>query len=83
MSLGEMKKTDNLLETESGFITPNFFKGVLAIPNNDEITSEEKDFAQALELILLDEKYKQKLLIHKQKLLSKFDLEKVTQSYLS
>ena len=83
MSLGEMKKTDNLLETESGFITPNFFKGVLAIPNNDEITSEEKDFAQALELILLDKKYKQKLLIHKQKLLSKFDLEKVTQSYLS
>jgi len=82
MSLGEMKKIDNLLETESGFITPNFFKGVLAIPNNDEITSEEKDFAQALELILLDEKYKQKLLRHKVELLSKFDLKIVTKAYL-
>jgi glycosyltransferase involved in cell wall biosynthesis len=82
MCVNKMKRNDNIYETESGFITPSFFKGSLAIPNNDEITSEEKDFANALQLVLSDDRYKQILFSNRNELLSKFDINIVTKSYL-
>ncbi len=83
MSIEKMTKIGNNYETESGFITPNFFKGNLAIPDNDEITSEEKDFAKALQLVLSDANYKQILLSNKKGLLSKFDINIITKSYFN
>lgn len=82
MSITKIEKVGNNYQTETGFITPNFFKGNLAIPSNDEYTSEEKDFADALQLVLSDTKYKHELLFYKKDLLSKFDINIITKSYL-
>lgn len=82
MSFEKMIKKENFYETESGFITPNFFKGNLSIPENDDYTVEERDFAKALQIILSDDSYKQSLLLNKERLLSKFDINSITKAYL-
>ena len=70
------------VETESGIITPNFFKGVLGIPKEDSITEEEKLFAKALKRVLEDNKFKINLEKNRDNLLKKFDLENVANQYL-
>lgn len=74
---------NEMIETESGIITPNFFKGNLSIPLNEIITLEEKIFASALQLVLNKTEYKQRLILNKVDLLEKFDLENVAKKYLS
>ncbi len=82
MSLQSYIKKE-IVETESGIITPNFFKGVLKIPVNDEIIKEERVFTSALKLVLNDEKYQKRLLFNKEELLKKFNLENVANQYLN
>ncbi len=67
---------------ESGIITPNFYKGDLSIPSNDEIISEEKHFSNALLEILNTDKFKNEIKNNKDKLLDKFDVSKVAEEYL-
>jgi glycosyltransferase involved in cell wall biosynthesis len=74
---------NEMIETESGIITPNFFKGKLNIPLNEIITEEEKIFALALQLVLSETKYKQRLMSNKNALLEKFNLENVSKQYLN
>jgi glycosyltransferase involved in cell wall biosynthesis len=82
MSLKTASAIGELIETESGIITPSFFKGNLAIPSDEKITAEEKVFANVLQMVLGNTKYQQELLYNKKILVEKFDLEKVAQLYL-
>ena len=66
----------------SGIVTPNLFKGVLEIPENDTIEQEEKDLADALCQVLSDTSFKKNLENNKSKLLTKFELDKVATNYL-
>ena len=82
MSISEYEEKDRLIRTESGYITPNFFKGALDIPNDDLFTEEEVYFSKALQYILQDESFKVNLSRNKKKLLSKFNLENVCNQYI-
>lgn len=82
MSNTKLEKINNLLETESGIITPNFFKGKLEIPNNVDISFEEQEFANGLDLVLNDFKFKESIILNKEKLLQKFDINIVAKIYL-
>lgn len=82
MSIEKYKKTENLIDTESGIITPNFFKGILEIPNNFDFIPEELDFAKALDKVLHNDLYKSELIRNKNQLLAKFDLAQVAKQYL-
>ncbi len=82
MSLEKCIKKTNYIETETGLITPNFFKGYLDIPVDFDFIEEEYDFATALDKILNDESYKAALMLNKTKLLAKFDLAIVAKKYL-
>ncbi|AIM61441.1 hypothetical protein IX49_13260 [Cellulophaga lytica] len=74
--------TENVL-TDSGVITPNFFKGKLGIPEDSSITLEETKFSEGLVTILdNNEMITKKLIEVKQTLLSKFDLNYVADTYL-
>ena len=82
MSCDQLEKTGKLIETESGIITPNFFKGSLSIPVKSDIIQEEVVFAEALTLVISDQKYKQKIILNRDKLLQKFNIEVVAKQYL-
>jgi glycosyltransferase involved in cell wall biosynthesis len=82
MSNSQLDQIGQLLETESGIITPNFFKGSLSIPKNNELIEEEILFAKALDLVLSNKKYKEKLIENKEKLLKKFNIENIAEQYL-
>jgi hypothetical protein len=71
-----------LIKTESGIITPNFFKNSLSIPQSDDYIDEEYAFAEALHLVLNDNSYKASVVKNKADLLGKYDLEKVAFAYL-
>lgn len=83
MSIGEIKNLEELMITESGIITPNFFKGFLEIDKNEAITVEDKFFAKALQMVLNDNSIKENLIKNRNKLLKKFDLQNVAIKYLS
>lgn len=83
MSIVENEQIEDFMITESGIITPNFFKGELSIPNNESITNEEIIFSKALKLVLFNENFKDKIIKNKSILLSKFNLERVANEYLS
>ena len=83
MSQNENKKIENCIHTESGIITPNFFKGTLLIPTEESITQEEIIFSKALQTILTQSIYKEKLIKNKINLLSKFNLKLVSNDYLN
>ncbi|GAA4114405.1 hypothetical protein GCM10022393_13790 [Aquimarina addita] len=82
MSTEDHKETDKNISTESGVVTPNLFKGVLEIPKSKKLIKEERDFADALSLVLMDDSYKNNLKTSRSKLLSKFDLNAVANEYL-
>ena len=69
-------------EMEAGIVTPNLFKGQLGIPNNNAIIKEEQCLGQALLSVLSSKKYKERMVSKKEELLSKFEIEKVTNQYL-
>ncbi len=83
MSSKQEQKKGELLFTESGMLTPNFFNGSLDIPENDDFIATEHVFAQALNLILVEGSFKENLKENKNALLSKFDLETISKSYLN
>lgn len=82
MSNTQLDLIGKLIETEGGIITPNFFKGTLSIPQNNDLIEEEVLFAKALELVLSNKKYKENLIDNKKKLLEKFNIESVAEQYL-
>jgi glycosyltransferase involved in cell wall biosynthesis len=82
MSTQPTEVRDELIFTESGILTPNFFKGKLFLPDSMEFLEEEKTFAHALELVLNSAHYKESLMRSKSKLLEKVDLETIAMKYL-
>lgn len=70
-----------LIETESGIVTPSFFKGKFEIPVNEEYIDEEFQFAAALYSVLTNDNITHRLLMEQSKLLEKFDIDKVAAHY--
>lgn len=82
MSSKQLQKNGDLLITESGIITPNFFKDNLSIPENKKFIEEETQFSNALEMVLSDDNYKKQLILNKNSLLEKFEMKKIAEEYL-
>jgi glycosyltransferase involved in cell wall biosynthesis len=83
MALTPSERCEPWITTPAGLITPNFFKGVLDIPDTTSFVEEECQFAAALaEVIDHSEKYRSRLKKHQSELLSKFDLNEVALAYL-
>lgn len=82
MSLKHYDEQKENIILESGIVTPNLFKGILGIPEKKEIIKEEKDFSNALIQILKNDNFELSIKKHKNKLLSKFDLDFVANKYL-
>ncbi|HRE77337.1 MAG TPA: glycosyltransferase [Flavobacterium sp.] len=82
MSNKDFSGGDELIYTESGIITPNFFEGSLGLPSTYDITKKEVVFSNSLLEVLTNENYKIILNQNKSDLLSKFDLKKVSENYL-
>lgn len=82
MSLETVNETKLNVEVEAGIITPNLFKGSLGIPSSPTLIKEEKMLYKALEQVINNTSYKDRLKNNKNKLLIKFDLENVTKQYL-
>lgn len=83
MSDNKSAKSNELIFTESGIITPTFFKGTLDIPNDINFILEEELFAEALQKVILSTDFEESLFTHKKKLLQKFDLQHVCLEYIS
>lgn len=83
MSCNQCEEKDGFLITESGLITPNFFKSDLDLPKNDHFTDEEYIFSKALELVLKDDSFKKSVITNKELLLQKYNIEVVANEYLS
>ncbi|SFC35300.1 Glycosyltransferase involved in cell wall bisynthesis [Algibacter lectus] len=84
MSKQDHQESNNNIETESGIVTPNLFKGVLKVPERITTTllDEETKLAEALIKVLGDDNYIKILNNNKEALLDKFDINKVAISYL-
>ncbi len=83
MSLDSHKIKNENKFVEAGIVTPNLYKGSLGIPKNNEFLLEEEKFADALKHALESSKLKENLLSKRDELLSKFDVEIVSEKYLS
>ena len=83
MSHSQKEILEDCIYTESGIITPNFFKGKLSIPTDETITKEEIVFSNALNTILTESKFKMILNSKSSILLDKFNLDKVSKEYLT
>ena len=83
MSLDKQSETNKNLVVESGITTPNLFKGVLGIPEDEEFIKEETLFADALYEILNSDVYSKNLKQNSNNLLEKFNLEQVAIEYLN
>lgn len=83
MSCQEYREKDNFIITESGIITPNFYKGSIDIPEDSTIIKEEIIFSEALNEILQKDVYTFKIKNNKELLLAKFNLETIASSYVS
>lgn len=83
MALTQPKEATSWITTPAGLITPNFFKGVLDIPDTTAFMEEEHHFAAALaEVIDNADAYRSQLKKHQSALLDKFDLNAVALAYL-
>ena len=85
MSLSKVAISKQNIEVEAGIITPNFYNGSLEIPTEIplEVSYEEIKLAEALTKVLNSETYKSNLKVNGNTLLSKFNLEKIANQYLS
>lgn len=85
MSKDDLPESINNIETESGIVTPNLFKGILKVPENinNTLIDEETKLAEALLKVLQNDYYAKNLDTNKQNLLDKFEIGKVAKSYLS
>lgn len=83
MSLNDYDESFDNIDTETGIVTPNLFRGKLEIPSFKEgFLTEEKQLAEALKKILTTNKYKISLEKNRKQLLNKFDLQEVSLNYL-
>jgi glycosyltransferase involved in cell wall biosynthesis len=83
MTLHQIKKVGDCLETEAGIITPNFYQGQLTIPKNFDIAENEIIFSDALENVLHNNAdFKSRLAQNKAALMDKFDFQKTAVNYL-
>lgn len=84
MMIGEKnKKINNFILTDSGIITPSFFKTSLEYPSSFSIIEEEKVFAEAIDYINNNRcSIDRQLVDSQQELLVKYDLTKVCINYL-
>ncbi len=83
MTLNQIKKVGDCLETEAGIITPNFYKGKLNIPKNFDIEENEIIFSNALENVLNNNTdFKKRIIRNKAELMDKFDFQKTAINYL-
>ncbi len=83
MSNNKSIKEGDFISTESGLITPNFYKGSLNIPLDESITNEEIIFSDAINKVLYSDEYVSKIIENKAQLLAKFNLESIASSYIS
>ncbi len=83
MSIKKNKKNRDFIITESGIITPTFYKGSLEIPSNESITKEEIIFSEAINKILFIDDYISEIKKNKTQLLAKFNLEITANCYIS
>lgn len=83
MSNKKCEKINNIISTECGIITPNFYKGDMKIPLNELIIAEEKIFSEAINIVLGTDFYISKIKENKAQLLAKFNLETNASSYIS
>lgn len=83
MSLEKYENQDGKIRTETGIITPNFFKGSLAFPEVSGFTAEEESMASAFEEVLQNnESIVKSLQINHTSILQKFDMNRVANDYL-
>jgi len=83
MSLRERINTSENFEVEAGIVTPNLFKGSLGIPKSNDFLEEEQQLANGLLKALKSATFQKNLENHKDKLLEKFNLQKVANAYLT
>lgn len=74
---------EDFILTESGIITPSFYKGRLDIPLDETVTNEEIIFSKAINKVLFQDDYVSIIKKNKEQLLSKFNLETIAANYLS
>jgi glycosyltransferase involved in cell wall biosynthesis len=74
---------EDFILTESGIITPSFYKGRLDIPLDETVTNEEIIFSKAINKVLFQDDYVSVIKKNKEQLLSKFNLETIAANYLS
>lgn len=74
---------EDFILTESGIITPSFYKGRLDIPLDETVTNEEILFSKAINKVLFQDDYVSIIKKNKEQLLSKFNLETSAANYLS
>ena len=82
MSLEKQENNAGKIYTETGIVTPNFFKGSLGIPEEVTFTNEEQIMAEAFEEVLKSDQFYNNLKSGKEKILKKFDLSQVANEYL-
>lgn len=82
MSLQKPVEKDQMVFTEAGIITPSFFKGQMAIPEESPLIAEEKIYASALEQVLESEHFSRSIKENEVALLKKFDIQPVAEGYL-
>jgi glycosyltransferase involved in cell wall biosynthesis len=82
MCNGNYRSKEGMMFTSCGIITPTFYKGSMSLPGSVEIISEEVIFSEALKMVIESDFIKSNLIQSKFELLKKFDLEKVSNSYL-
>ena len=74
---------EDFILTESGIITPSFYKGRLDIPLDETVTNEEIIFSKAINKVLFQDDYVSIIKKNKEQLLSKFNLETIAANYIS
>ena len=82
MGLEDHDEADTNIVLESGIVTPNLFKGVLGIPQNDDFIKEEHHLADALWQVLKNDDFKESLKTVQAQLLAKFDMGTIAKKYL-
>lgn len=83
MISSESKKIEDFILTDSGIITPGFYIGKVAIPQDYDIRAEENQYKEGLDYLLDNySEINDRLAESKNKLLEKFTIENTAESYL-
>ena len=71
------------IELDAGIVTPSLYEGQLGIPKTMRRASGEAALTDALQAVLLDSKYRERLVGKREALLRKFDLAASARAYLA